>query len=420
MTADFNSLAAEVLHRAARLAACTDSPPGITRLFCSTAMARAHEATRQWMSAAGMSTRVDAAGNLIGRCGPAGGRRLLIGSHLDTVVDAGPYDGVLGVLLGIAAVEAMAERLEDLPWAIEVIAFSEEEGVRYATPFLGSRALVGDFRPELLQLADHDGVAMDKALQDFGLNSERIGEAAVEADSVVGFIEPHIEQGRSLEEAHAPLGVVAAIAGQSRRILQFSGPGGHAGGVPMEQRRDPVIAAARWASQVDDMARNIPGLTATIGRVEVQPSIANCIAVAALVSLDVRHSEDQTRARAVDDMLAAAEQIANTHGVDLEVASQLDDASVPMDADLTRDLAETIEEAGLEYVETVSGAGHDAGVVARRLPAAMLLLRSPGGVSHRPEERVDQADVAAGLQVLIQFIERRVARDGRHQARSTS
>jgi allantoate deiminase len=402
------------MERCDALARCSDEPGWITRFFCSPAMKSADRLVGEWMKSAGMSTGLDAAGNLIGTYHPPGcdpERRVIIGSHLDSVANAGRYDGVLGVLMGIAAVEALRDAATPLPWAIEVIAFSDEEGVRFGLPFIGSLALAGTLTEEMLELRDRDGVTMAEALEEFGAkpqaadSRQALEDCILEAGSVVAYIEPHIEQGPLLEFVGEPVGVVTAIAGQTRMTLTFEGQGGHAGTVPMAQRADPLVAACRWAVAVEELGRATAGLVATVGRVEVEPNISNCIPRRAAVSLDVRHADDETRQSAVMQLVERAERVAREAKLKLSIDHDHKHAAVAMDAELTERLAAVIAQAGHEPQRLVSGAGHDAGVIASVAPAAMLFLRCPGGVSHDPAEAVLPEDVEAGLGVLVRFIE---------------
>jgi allantoate deiminase len=405
---NFNASAAEVMERCEQIARSSDEPGRITRLFCSPAMKSAHRLVGEWMKSAGMSTGLDAAGNLVGTYHPPGcdsRRRVIIGSHLDSVANAGRYDGVLGVLMGIAVVKELRDAAAALPWAIEVIAFSEEEGVRFGTPFIGSRGLAGTLTEEMLELRDRGGVRMAEALSEFGATPHALGEGAIEAGSVVAYIEPHIEQGPLLELVGEPVGVVAAIAGQTRMTFAWEGPGGHAGTVPMAQRGDPLVAACRWAVSVHELACATKGLVATVGRVEVEPNISNCIPRRAAASLDVRHADDAVRQAAVERLAARAEELALDGKLTLSVALDHEHTAAAMDALLTDRLAGVIAEAGHEPQRLVSGAGHDAGVIATVAPAAMLFLRCPGGVSHDPAEAVLEDDVAVGLRVVTRFIE---------------
>ncbi len=400
---------AEVAYRRCdELARCTDEPGRITRTFCSLAMRKAHRLVSAWMVTAGMATRVDAAGNMCGVYYPPGcdsQRRVMIGSHLDTVVDAGRYDGVLGVMLGVAVVQRLREAGTPLPWGVEVIGFSEEEGVRFGTPFIGSRAMAGTLDDALLRLCDSTGVSVQEALREFGADMGSAAECAVEAGEIVAYLEPHIEQGPRLEAMGAPLGVVRAIAGQTRLTVEWTGAGGHAGTVPMEGRRDALVAACRWATAVAEMGRETEGLVATVGRLEVEPNATNCIPRLVRTSLDVRHEDDAVRTDAVRKLTARAREIGVESHVGVEIRYDHAHAAVAMDAELTARLSSAIAKSGGRPHQLVSGAGHDAGVMAALAPTAMLFLRNPGGVSHDPAEAVALDDVTAALGVLVEFIE---------------
>lgn len=400
-------LAADVMQCCDDLGRCSDEPGRLTRTFCSAAMRDAHRLVAGWMEAAGMSVRVDAAGNLIGKYLPPGGnpqRRVLIGSHLDTVADAGRYDGIFGVIMGIAVVEALRKSNQTLPWAIEVIGFSEEEGVRFRTPFIGSRALAGTLDAEMLALCDDDGVSVSRALSDFGCDPQGIDDCRATSNSIVAYIEPHIEQGPLLESLDEPLGVVTAIAGQTRLTVEWAGEGGHAGTAPMNLRNDPLPVAGRWAIAVEEAARSTPGLVATVGRLSVDPNVPNCIPRCVTASLDVRHQEDAVRTAAVEQLLTLADELARDANLAMRVERQHEHSAVAMDARLVEGLAKSVASCNAAPQRMVSGAGHDAGVIATIAPTAMLFLRSPGGVSHHPAEAVQESDVALGLEVLVHFI----------------
>jgi allantoate deiminase len=401
-------LADEVLSRCDALADCSDDPQWIQRVFCSPAMREAHDLVSEWMREAGLSPRVDAAANLIGRLETPGcdaTQRVVVGSHLDTVVDAGRYDGILGVMLGLATVAALRELRVSLPWAVEVVGFSDEEGVRFGVPFLGSRALVGSFDADLLGLRDSDGVTLAHALRDFGLDPQTVPQCAAKGD-VVAYLEAHIEQGPLMEMLGLPLGVVTAIAGQSRLTVEWTGEGGHAGTVPMHGRSDAFAAACRWSLAVERLAQETTGLVATVCKVEVEPNVPNCIPRQARVSLDIRHHGDDVRRAATANLVELAEQLARDSRLAVRVEYDHEHAAVALDASLTEALAASVAAAGLEAQPLVSGAGHDAGVMAAVAPAAMLFLRSPGGVSHHPDEAVTQVDVAAAIGVMVDFVQR--------------
>jgi allantoate deiminase len=370
-----------------------------------------HAHLRNRMESLGMTVRTDAAGNLRGLWQPPGARakRLILGSHIDTVPNAGAFDGVLGVTLALEWAQ-LAQELK-LPLAIEIIAFSEEEGVRFGVPFLGSRAVAGCFDPALLALKDAEGVTLEEAIRDFGFNPAQIGEAALDAD-VHGFVEIHIEQGPVLESEGLSVAAVTAIIGQSRLTLEFRGHANHSGTTPMQLRRDALAGVAEWITAVESKGRNTDGLIATVGKIEVEPNAANVIAGVVRASLDVRHADDASRKAAVEFLLAQAQAIAGKRGLVLESTQQMDQPAVPMDERLTSYLADAIAAAGLPAKRMNSGAGHDAMVMAARVPTAMLFLRSPGGISHHPDEAVREEDVAVALNVGQKFLEQLAAQVG--------
>jgi allantoate deiminase len=395
-----------------RIAAMSEEPNRTTRRFLTPPVRDVHTHLRSRMESLGMTVRTDAAGNLRGLWHPPGAsgtKRLILGSHIDTVPNAGAFDGVLGVTLALEWVQ-LAQELK-LPLAIEIIAFSEEEGVRFAVPFLGSRAIAGRFDPALLALKDADGVTLEQAVRDFGLEPGRIGDAALDAD-VLAFVEMHIEQGPVLESEGLPVAAVTGIVGQSRLTLEFRGHANHSGTTPMHLRHDALAGAAEWISAVESEARNADGLIATVGKIEVEPNAANVIAGIARASLDVRHADDSSRKSAVESLLAKAQAIAGKRGLALEWTRQMDQPAVPMDERLTAYLIDAISASGLPERQINSGAGHDAMVMAARVPAAMLFLRSPGGISHHPDETVREEDVEAALKVGSKFLQRLAAEVG--------
>lgn len=378
------------------LATMSEEPGRTTRRFLTPPVAAVHAHLRARMEALGMSVRIDAVGNLRGLWQPEGttGKRLLLGSHIDTVPDAGAFDGVLGVVLALEWVR-LARELH-IPRAIEVIAFSEEEGVRYAVPFLGSRTMAGIFDLKMLAYEDADGVRMDDAIRGFGLDPGKIGEAALD-DDALGYVEIHIEQGPVLEAKGLSLAVVEGIVGQSRLGFRFTGQANHAGTTPMHLRRDALVAAAEWMVAVEATARTTEGLVATVGKIGANPNAGNVIPGVVDVSLDVRHMSDFVRTDVVQEFIRSANAIAQRRGLEVEWVEKMNERSVAMDRILSSDLMAAVEAAGFPAKKMPSGAGHDAMVMAQRVPAAMLFLRSPGGVSHHPAEAVLEEDVEAAL-----------------------
>jgi allantoate deiminase len=415
------TIAQRVMDRCDELALHTEEPGRVTRRFLTPPMQSVHRLITHWMRKLGMSVRVDATGNLVGRrpacdankVGDNGTtssrtrpsqRVLIVGSHLDTVPNAGKYDGILGVMLGLAMVELLGE--SPLPFAIDVIGFSEEEGVRYATPYLGSRGAAGNFDSTWLGLFDSSGVSMREAMIAFGLNPGEIDVAAYSPDNVIGFVEPHIEQGPVLERAGLPVGIVSQIVGQSRLVVHFRGEAGHAGTTPMVPRRDALVPAARLISSVQEIARRTDGMRATVGQVVVHPNASNVIPAEVYLSLDIRHGNDSIRLSTVDELVRLAAEFASDDGVDFGVTRRNHTDSVAVSPRMTSILHAAVGDAGIQTLEMVSGAGHDAVVMASRFPMAMLFLRHPGGISHHPDERVDIEDVAVAIDVLEKFVSR--------------
>ncbi len=393
-----------VIARCKSLAECTSESGFTTRPFLSEPMREVHLRLGAWMQQAGMSVSIDAVGNLRGgyAAQQPSAPRLFIGSHLDTVPRAGAYDGVLGVVLGVALVELLDGRR--LKFHIEVVGFSEEEGLRFGVPFIGSRALIGGIDGELLGRRDANGVRVVDAIRAFGLDPLRIGDAQAGGDSL-GYVEFHIEQGPILESLGLHLGVVEAIAGQSRLEMIFKGQANHAGTTPMHLRHDALAGAAEWITSVEKEAHATAGLVATTGRLHAEPGASNVIPGIVHASLDVRHADDAVRRPAVERLLRSAQEIAARRGLSVSWERHLDQAEVAMDTSLTGTLERAVANSGYPVHRMISGAGHDAMIVAKRMPAAMLFLRSPGGISHHFSETVLEEDVAAALVTGLRFLE---------------
>jgi allantoate deiminase len=403
MANDPRENAEKVITRCRYLAQFTEEPGQIKRTFLSPAMRDCMQALQGWMEAAGMTVVTDAAGNLRGRYAgtPSANACLMIGSHLDTVPNGGAFDGMLGVVLGLALIETL--RGERLPFAIELVGFSEEEGVRYRLPFIGSRALVGRLDSELLAIRDGDGIPLAQALTSFGLDPLKIKYCLV-GDDVSAFLEFHIEQGILLESEDISLGVVHSIAGQSRAEITFTGRASHAGTTPMQLRKDAVAAAAEWVGEVERLALETQGLVATVGDLRTHPGAGNVIAGEVRASLDVRHAYDTVRLSAVGSLLARATAIAQRRGLTAESKLLMDQPAVAMDAGMHALAMDAIRDIGMNPLSMVSGAGHDAMILAERVPSTMIFLRSPGGVSHHPEESVLPQDVENALAAGLAFL----------------
>ena len=386
-----NALARLVMQRCDALGKISEAPGLLTRMFASPAMRRANQLVGAWMRAAGLHVREDAAFNLLGRWPGANpkAKTLLLGSHLDTVRDAGKYDGPLGVLTAVAAAQLLRERGVKLPFHLEIAGFSDEEGVRYQTAYLGSGALAGALT------ADDRGRIKEKQIVKA---RRRLGE-------FLGYAEVHIEQGPVLEKNNLPVAVVAAIAGQSRLRVEFHGVAGHAGTVPMNLRRDALVGAAEFVASVSSLASKSTGLVATVGQIEAAPGASNVIPGRVTLTLDVRHQSDSGRLTAVRALRAKAGTIARRRKLKLIWTAMQQTAAVRCDRRLTRILSRCVGQRGLEVLKLSSGAGHDAVALSNLCPVAMLFVRCKDGISHHPAEAVKTGDVAIAIGVLADFIQ---------------
>jgi allantoate deiminase len=393
-----------VVTRCQHLANFSEDLASTRRTFLSPPMRDCHREIAGWLEPLGVEVSVDAAGNLRGvyPAVESNAPKLLIGSHLDTVPNAGAYDGILGVVLAVALLDALDQRR--FPFAIEVVGFSEEEGVRFGAPFIGSRALIGRLDEELLSRCDAQGISVRKAIENFGLNPGEISQAVLRADTLA-YVEFHIEQGPVLEKLGRPLGVVDTINGQSRLEFTFVGRASHAGTTPMDVRYDAIAAAAEWITAVERLARDTSGLVATVGRINAKPGATNVIAGEARLTLDVRHSSDEDRIGAVENCIRLAEQISRRRGLSVSHNTQLNQQAVPMDPILMNEIEEAIRKTGCKLHRMVSGAGHDAMIMAEKVPAGIIFLRTPGGISHDPAESVEVEDVAKAIECGLHLLD---------------
>lgn len=385
----------------------SDLEGGLFRAWLTPAFAAAQEAIGGWMAEAGMAVRTDAATNLIGRYegdtpeAPA----LLIGSHIDSVRDGGRYDGPLGVMLGIECVAALKATGKRLPFAIEVIAFGDEEGSRFPSPMLTSRAVAGAFDPASLSVVGRDGVTVGQALSDSQFAPELFADAA--RGSAIAYLEAHIEQGPALEADGLAVGIVTGIAAQLRYRIGITGVAGHAGTTSMALRRDALAAAAEAVLAVERIGSEGPDdLVATVGRLDVAPGAVNVIPGRVDLSLDIRALDPAVRDAAAEAILAEIKAIAARRGVDLLAEPVHDLPASPCDPGLMDLLATAMAAEGQPERRLASGAGHDAMVMASLCPTAMLFVRCAGGISHNPAEAVDPADVEIARRVMLGFIER--------------
>jgi allantoate deiminase len=382
----------------------TDEPRRLTRLFLSEAHRRAAHAFIGWCGEAGLQAKIDAAGNVVARYEGkrAGAPALMLGSHIDTVRDAGLYDGNYGALAALAVVETLSARDERLDHAIEIVAFGDEEGVRFRTTLTGSLALAGNYPEDVLDQKDAQGVLMRDALFAFGGDPERAG--ALRRPDVAAFVEAHIEQGPVLEAEGLPLGIVTAIAGATRLEVGVDGVAGHAGATPMGLRRDAMTAAAEMVLAIEAYARNeLASLVATVGRLEVWPGATNVIPGHVQLAVDIRAPDDARRNVAVTDITERIEDIARSRGVGVSVAKSHEANAFVCHPNIVAGLAQAVAAVGAPLRLLPSGAGHDTMAMGALCPAGMLFVRCKGGVSHNPLESITVEDCAIGLKALIQF-----------------
>jgi allantoate deiminase len=397
-------VATTVMERCGLLANISEEPGLIHRPYGSQAMHGVNDIVAGWMRTAGMTTRRDQIGNLIGRYEGLGDKTFILGSHLDTVRDAGSYDGILGVLVAIACVQRLQDRGERLPYAIEVIGFADEEGLRFGTTYLGSSAYAGAFSGERLRLEDRNGVTLREAVRSFGGDPDALEGDGRGGEDLLGYCEVHIEQGPVLEKGDLPVGVVTTINGQSRIQVAFVGKAGHAGTVPMEGRQDALCAAAEFVLEVEAAARAQPDAVGTVGEIQALPGAANVVPGEAKLSLDLRHPNDVERERLRDRLEERAGEIAASRGCEClwEVRQETDAVSV--DEELSAVLAQAVEEVGLRAHRLPSGAGHDAAQMATLVLVAVLFVRCEEGISHNPAESVTREDVEVAVGVMQRFL----------------
>lgn len=412
MAADSITTAGKLLaQRLDELGRVTDEDGRLTRTFLSPAMERANALVGGWMRDAGMTVREDETGNLIGRLeAPAGAKAraktLLLGSHLDTVRNAGRFDGALGVVLPLVALAELRARGVELPFAVEVLGFSEEEAVRFAGAYIGSKAFTGQLRETDLNLRDARGNTLHEVIEAHAGKKFSLPKSAHRKADLIGYAEVHIEQGPVLEAKGLAVGTVSAIASQTRGRLTFRGKAGHAGTTPMNLRRDSLAGAAEFVLFAEKFARERAPLVATVGTVTIPSGAANVIPGETTLTLDVRHPQDAACRTAVTKLVTAAKRIARRRKLECAWQPTMQDAATPCSPTLTALLEQSVRAVQGKSLSLVSGAGHDGVVVARVTPVAMLFVRCRNGLSHHPDEFAAPKDLAVALRVVVEFLER--------------
>jgi allantoate deiminase len=403
-----SSLGDEIVERINRLGAISETPEHLARIFLTSEHRAAADLILAWMRDAGMRAHLDAIGNV---CGRYEGERpglpcLMLGSHYDTVRDAGKWDGPLGLITAISCVADLNKKGRRLPFAIEVTGFADEEGVRFASTLLGSRAVAGTFNESVLGSKDDAGISMRDALVRFGLDPDHVGAAARIRNELLAYIELHIEQGPVLEAKNLPVGVVTAISGATRLAAKLSGMAGHAGTVPMALRRDALAGAAECISTIEELCRtDAGGLVGTVGYIHALPGATNVIPGEVHFTIDLRAPTDTHRKRAVTDIVRHIEAVAKRRKLALQVDVTHENRTVPCAPWLKAQIAAAVAAEGHPVFELPSGAGHDGMAMVDIADVGMLFVRCRGGISHHPDEHVDVADADAGARVLLRVIE---------------
>jgi allantoate deiminase len=408
MAGKTSPLGDEIVGRIHRLAAISETPDNLTRVFLTGEHRAAAELIMSWMRDAGMSAQLDAIGNVCGRYDGerAGLPCLMLGSHYDTVRDAGKWDGPLGLITAISCVGDLNKRGRRLPFAVEVTGFADEEGVRFASTLLGSRAVAGSFNERVLASKDAAGMSMREALVQFGLDPDHIGAAARARSELLAYIELHIEQGPVLEAKNLAVGVVSAIAGATRLAAKLTGMAGHAGTVPMALRRDALAGAAECISAIEQLClEDDGGLVGTVGYIHASPGATNVIPGQAHFTIDMRAPTDLRRNRSVTEMVRRIEAIAKRRNLELQLDVTHENPTVPCAPWLKVQVAEAVRAEGYPVFELPSGAGHDGMAMVDIADVAMLFVRCRGGISHHPDEHVEVDDADAGARVLLRLIE---------------
>lgn len=413
---EYSHRAQNILEKINELASITETPGCITRTYGTRAFIEGRDKVADWMKQAGLKTTTDNIGNIRGRIesGKTGARTLVIASHIDTVINAGRFDGPLGVLMGLDLTEQIIQSKRALPFHIELIGFCDEEGCRFHTTYLGSKAVAGTLEKEMPDKRDETGISLGEVMEQNGGDVNNLSKDAIAKEDWLGYFEIHIEQGPVLYESNIPIGLVSSIAGQCRIELIFKGEAGHAGTVPMNMRKDALACAAKCISAIEKFARtNKKDLVATVGKLHITSPASNVIPGEVICSLDIRSAKEDILVSSCKAIREVTETICKKRSIDLQWNLIQQSAPVTCDKTINKLLARSIKESGFDLVKLVSGAGHDAVAVSAVSPVAMLFVRCFKGISHNPKEDVDVKDIAAAIKVSDNFIEQLISADMR-------
>ena len=396
-----------VYDRLEEAAQFSQSGPGVTRLFLSPEHKQVATLIRDWMTQAGLHTEIDAAGNIVGRDAKAqqGTPTLIMGSHQDTVVSGGKYDGMLGVALPIAVVGDLYNRNIDLPFGIEIVAFGDEEGTRFQSTLVGSRALAGTFDPKALEATDDHGISVRAALRDFGCNPDAIATLKRARKNTLGFLEIHIEQGPVLESRDLPVGIVTALTGIERHRVLIKGKASHAGTTPMDKRQDALLAAADIIHKVNQVCRETEGMVGVVGKIEVSPNAVNVIPDTVDLTIELRAPERTVRLNGRGAILSSLGTIAQNRTVAITVDKTYEAEGVPCADWMMNGLEAAIGKQGLAPLRLFSGAGHDGLAMHDLCDIGMLFVRCKDGLSHHPDEAITAADADIAAHVLAEYLQ---------------
>ncbi|WP_325895290.1 allantoate amidohydrolase [Grimontia sp. NTOU-MAR1] len=388
-----------------QLAECSISETGVTRFPFTLEHKRANALLTTWMEEAGLSVRIDDAGTLIGRYDAGNNTKtLLMGSHQDSVKQGGAYDGIMGIVLPVIALDYLNRQGVKLPFSVEVLAFADEEGVRFPTALVGPRALAGTLDESVIDRKDKDGITLRSALLNFGLQPEKISQLKRNPGDILGFIETHIEQGPVLEHEGLPLGVVSAISGIERHQLTFTGQAAHAGTVPMHLRKDALAAAAIITIEAEKLAIKLPDLLATVGQLDVTPNVPNAVPGRVSMMIELRSPNDEVREKAGDKLQTFAKETAQLRGLGCEISKTYSQTATHCDHSLQLAIARAIAASNNPVYQLPSGATHDASAMADLTRVAMLFVRCKKGISHNPAEYASDEDMGLAIEALIELL----------------
>lgn len=395
-----------LIERLDEAAQFSEPGPGVTRLFCSQQHREVLPLIRRWMEQAGLTPQLDAAGNLVGRCpkAQAGAKTLIMGSHQDSVIEGGKYDGMLGVALPLLALAALKQEGVNLPYGVEVVAFGDEEGVRFPTTLVGSKALSGSMTSDQLEVRDAHGVSLSEALTDFGCTPSEIPNIARDPASTLGFLEVHIEQGPVLEQRKHALGIVTALTGIERHRITLSGKAGHGGTTPMEVRHDALVGAAEMVTAIDSVLQGTRDLVGVVGKLDVHPNAVNVIPAQVTFTVELRSPEDAIRQQGRETVEAAVKEVARRRGLTLDMENTYSANAVTCADWMMELLEEACAHAGQPAERLFSGAGHDGLAMQALTDIGMLFVRCKEGLSHHPDEAITAEDGEAATRVLMAFL----------------